>query len=206
MKKKFVALMLVAVMALAAFGCGSSSAKSASDKKQEETAEAAQKSGDTKGAAAADAKAGAETSADAASAEAASAETASTALAAADDVAAVDISDQLGDKDALKKYAGQKVVIKNAKSVDTEDPGGDLLRFLYDTDGNGDPGDDLYFSIEKDGKTYLLKIESDLCDVESEPYQMVETLEEDTMINLEGTLTGEDSPFMQVTGITITEE
>lgn len=201
MKKKFVALMLVAVMALAAFGCGSSSASSSSDKKQEETAAAEQKTEDTKGTEDADVKAGVETTADAASAEAAS-----TALAAADDVAAVDISDQLGDKDALKKYADQKVAIKNAKSVDTEDPGGDLLRFLYDTDGNGDPGDDLYFSIEKDGKTYLLKIESDLCDVESEPYQMVETLEEDTMINLEGTLTGEDSPFMQVTGITITEE
>ena len=64
MKKKFVALMLVAVMALAAFGCGSSSASSSSDKKQEETAAAEQKTEDTKGTEDADAKAGAETAAD----------------------------------------------------------------------------------------------------------------------------------------------
>ncbi|MBQ2640855.1 MAG: hypothetical protein IJG15_02530 [Lachnospiraceae bacterium] len=203
MRKKFVAVMLAAVMAMAAFGCGSTSASSSSEKKQEETAETEQKTEDTKDTEAADAKAGAETPAEAASGEAASTDL---TAAAEDDVEAVDISDLLGNKEELKKYADQKVAIKGAVSVDTEDPGGDLLRFLYDTDGNGDPGDDLYFSIEKDGETYLLKIESDQCDAESETYQTVENLEEDMIINLEGTLTGEDSPLMQVTEITIPEE
>jgi len=203
MMKRIAAVFLASVLALSMPGCASGKSKTQEPAPAKETTVEAGTGEAVKAAGEKSGKAGTETGAVNATAEKAAGQ--KTGGTAADTEKAVDVTDLLGTGE-LEKYKGQKIAIRNVTSVDTEDPGGDLLRFLYDTDGNGDPGDDLYFSIELDGKTYLLKIESDLCDVESEPYQMVETLEEDTMINLEGTLTGEDSPFMQVTGITITEE
>ena len=60
---------------------------------------------------------------------------------------AQDITDLLGTED-LADYKNRKVCFKGMKSVDFEDPGGDLLRYAYGPDGNGDRGDDLYFCAE----------------------------------------------------------
>ena len=95
----------------------------------------------------------------------------------------------VGDEGYLVSHKGQMARIENARAVDTEDVGGDLFRFLYGADGNGDYGDDLYFSIEKGGNTYLLKVESDICREQPEVYQVIVGLEEDTTINLAGILT-----------------
>ena len=97
------------------------------------------------------------------------------------------------------------MAVKGVTSVDTEDPGGDLLRFLYDTDGNGDPGDDLYFSIEKNGQTYLMMVEGSLYDAASDDtvYHTVETLEEDAVIDLEGVLYTDGGPVLHVTAVTV---
>lgn len=115
---------------------------------------------------------------------------------------AADVTDLLGT-DGLADYMNRKILIRDVKSVDTEDLGGDLFRFLYDTDGNGDPGDDLYFSIEKDGKTYLLVVESSLCGPDTDVYKAVESVEEDAMVDLEGFLYWNDGPAPHITGMTI---
>ena len=138
-----------------------------------------------------------------------SAEAGNTASAADDAANPLDISGMVGDEGYLVSHKGQMARIENARAVDTEDVGGDLFRFLYGADGNGDYGDDLYFSIEKGGNTYLLKVESDICREQPEVYQVIVGLEEDTTINLAGILTGEDGsdgPLMLVTDVSLTEE
>ena len=115
---------------------------------------------------------------------------------------AKDVTDLLG-KDELVEYQNQKVAFKGLKSVDTEDPGGDLLRFLYGTDGNGYPGDDLYFSVEKDGETYLFTVESYLCGPDTDVYKAVESVEEDAIVDLEGFLYWYEGPNPHITSMTV---
>ncbi|MBE6001827.1 MAG: hypothetical protein E7239_10685 [Sarcina sp.] len=115
-----------------------------------------------------------------------------------------DASDLLG-KDDLASYKNHVVSFKGLKSVDTEDPGGDLLRFFYGPDGNGDPGDDLYFSAEKDGTVYLFKVESDLCGEGTDVYDKVTYVEEDAVIDLEGVIYDTEEGLPLITDMVILE-
>ena len=115
-----------------------------------------------------------------------------------------DVTDLLG-KDELAAYKNHLVSFKGLKSVDTEDAGGDLLRFFYGPDGNGDPGDDLYFSAEKDGNTYLFKVESDLCGEGTAVYDKVTYVEEDSVIDLVGILYDTEEGLPLITDMAILE-
>ena len=115
-----------------------------------------------------------------------------------------DVSDLLG-KDDLAAYKNHIVSFKGLKAVDTEDAGGDLLRFFYGPDGNGDPGDDLYFSAEKDGTVYLFKVESDLCGKGTDIYDKVTYVEEDAVIDLEGVIYDTEEGLPLITDMAILE-
>ena len=189
MKKILLAVLLSAVLVLSLAGCGGSSGKASgndpsADAAVEEEAEEEERDDD---------EAEAENSeTDEAEADAESAESADL----------VDVTDLLGT-DELEQYRDQKIAIKGVKSVDTEDPGGDLLRFLYGTDGNGDPGDDLYFSVEKDGKTYKFIVDASICGPETKVYQTVENVEEDAIVDLEGILRWNEGPDIAITNMTV---
>lgn len=115
-----------------------------------------------------------------------------------------DVADLLGTDD-LAAYTNRRVAFTGLKSVDTEDAGGDLLRFFYGPDGNGDPGDDLYFSAEKDGKTYLFKVESDLCGPGTDVYEKVTYVEEDAVIELQGIIYPTEEGLPLITEMVILE-
>ena len=115
-----------------------------------------------------------------------------------------DVTDLLG-KDGLTAFKDHLVSFKGLKSVDTEDAGGDLLRFFYGPDGNGGPGDDLYFTAEKDGTAYLFKVESDLCGPGTDIYDKVTYVEEDAVIDLEGILYDTEEGIPMITNMTILE-
>lgn len=115
-----------------------------------------------------------------------------------------DVTDLLG-KDNLAAYKNHLVSFRGLKSVDTEDAGGDLLRFFYGPDGNGDPGDDLYFSAEKDGNTCLFKVESDLCGEGTPVYDKVTYVEEDAVIDLVGILYDTEEGIPLITDMAILE-
>ena len=117
---------------------------------------------------------------------------------------AQDVTDLLGT-DGLAEYKNRKVCFKDLKSVDFEDPGGDLLRYAYGPDGNGEQGDDLYFCAEKDGETYTFVIESRFFDSKSKLYKAVEDLEEDCVFDLEGFLYWEKGALPHITKVTVTK-
>ena len=51
-----------------------------------------------------------------------------------------------------------------------------VLAYLYNYDGSGEEGDDLYFRASKDGNTYTFTVESYLCDKDSDVYKAVKEL------------------------------
>ena len=57
---------------------------------------------------------------------------------------------------------------------------------LYKWDGSGKQGDDLYFDVSKDGKTYTFTVESYLCDASTDVYKAVEALKVGDKIDMEG--------------------
>ena len=189
MKKKLLAVLLTAALVLSLAGCGGSSGKTSGN--------------DPSADAAAEEQAEEETGEDKAEAEEPETDEAEDDAAESDESAnLVDVTDLLGTDD-LEQYRDQKVAIKGVKSVDTEDPGGDLLRFLYGTDGNGDPGDDLYFSVEKDGKTYQFIVDASICGPETEVYQTVENVEEDAIVDLVGIVRWNEGPDIAITDMTV---
>jgi len=200
MMKRIAAVFLASVLALSMPGCASGKSKTQEPAPAKETTVEAGTGEAVKAAGEKSGKAGTETGAVNATAEKAAGQ--KTGGTAADTEKAVDVTDLLGTGE-LEKYKGQKIAIRNVTSVDTEDPGGDLLRFLYGTDGNGFPGDDLYFSVEKDGQTYLMVVKSDEYGVEDGAYQAVEALEEDDVIDLEGYMDTEGEPVARITNVTV---
>ena len=188
MKKKLLAVLLTVALGLSLAGCGGSSGKASgndpsADAAVEEDVEEEETDDDE--------------------AEAENSETdEADAAESAESADLVDVTDLLGT-DELEQYQDQKIAIKGVKSVDTEDPGGDLLRFLYGTDGNGDSGDDLYFSVEKDGKTYKFIVDASICGPETKVYQTVENVEEDAIVDLEGILRWNEGPDIAITNMTV---
>lgn len=193
MKKKFLAALLAAALILSLAGCGSTSGKASGN---DSSADSAAEEQDVEEEADEDE---AEVDAEAADAENAETDKAGADAAVSDEIAnLVDVTNLLGTDD-LEQYRDQKVAIKGVKSVDTEDPGGDLLRFLYGPDGNGDSGDDLYFSVEKDGKTYQFIVDAGICGPETEVYQTVENVEEDAIVDLVGIVRWNKGPDIAIT-------
>ncbi|MBO7677860.1 MAG: hypothetical protein J6S49_10165, partial [Erysipelotrichaceae bacterium] len=84
--------------------------------------------------------------------------------------------------------------------VATNDAG---AAFLYNWDGSGEAGSDLYFNVEKDGMTYTFVVESYLCFNGSEPYEAVEALEVGQVVDLEGFLYWYEGPQPHITSVTV---
>lgn len=96
---------------------------------------------------------------------------------------AVDVTSLLGS-DALMDHMNQLVTFKGM-TVEESDGG---AAFLYNWDGSGVDGDDLYFKVSLNGETYSFTVESDLCPAGSEVYEAVKALNVGDKIDLEGFL------------------
>ena len=113
----------------------------------------------------------------------------------------VDVTDRLGDDEALSEYINQKVsftgmtVEKAMKDTDAA--------YLYNWDGSGQEGDDLYFSVSKDGQTYSFVVESYLCDKDSDVYKAVKELKVGDTVDLEGFLYWYEGPNPHITSVTV---
>ena len=60
--------------------------------------------------------------------------------------------------------------------------------FLYNWDGSGQEGDDLYFNVSLMIQTYTFTVESYLCDSSTEVYSAVKNLKVGEVIDMEGFL------------------
>ncbi len=96
---------------------------------------------------------------------------------------AKDVTALLGTDDLIKNQ-NQFVSFKGMKVAGFADGSA----FLYNWDGSGSVGSDLYFNVEKDGKVYSFTVESYLCGPETDVYKAVQELTVGDVIVMEGFL------------------
>lgn len=114
---------------------------------------------------------------------------------------AVNVTDYLGNDEELIKYQNQKVEFKDM-TVEPAEEGSDAA-YLYNYDGSGEEGDDLYFNVSKDGKTYTFTVESYLRDKDSDVYKAVKELKVGDQVDLEGFLYWYEGPNPHITSVTV---
>ena len=115
---------------------------------------------------------------------------------------ATDVTDLLASEDLIN-YQNMFAAIKNAKVVASVDANGNEVAFLYNWNGSGTPGNDLYFNIEVNGVVYNMCVESYLCGDGTAVYDAVEALTIGAMINIECFLYWYDTVNPHVTGVEV---
>jgi hypothetical protein len=97
---------------------------------------------------------------------------------------AKDVTALLASEDLIK-HQGEFVAFKGM-TVEKANDAGDA--FMYKWNGSGQDGDDLYFNVSVDGKTYSFTVESYLCGQGTEVYEAVKQLKVGDKIDMEGFL------------------
>ena len=97
---------------------------------------------------------------------------------------ATDVTELLGT-DELINYQNRFVSFKGM-TVEAADDNG--AAFLYNWDGSGSEGDDLYFNVSLNDKTYTFVVESYLCGPGSDAYEAVKALNVGDVVDMEGFL------------------
>lgn len=100
---------------------------------------------------------------------------------------AVDATAWLGT-DELIAHQNEFVSFKGMTVEASKDADGKDVAFLYNYDGSGQDGDDLYFTVSLNGETYTFLVESYLCDNTTEVYSAVKELQIGDVIDMEGFL------------------
>lgn len=111
---------------------------------------------------------------------------------------ATDLTDLFGTEDLL---AHQNELV-SFKGLTVEAANDDGAAFLYKWDGSGEEGDDLYFNVSLNGKTYSFTVESYLCDKDSEVYNAVKSLKVGDVIDIEGFLYWYNDAQLHTTSVT----
>ena len=87
----------------------------------------------------------------------------------------IDVTKYLGTPD-LEKYMNCYVLFTGLTLEPSLDAEGNEVAYLYNWDGSGERGSDLYFNVSYEGNTYTFTVESYLCYPDSEPYDALENL------------------------------
>ena len=86
-----------------------------------------------------------------------------------------------------------------------KDADGNPVAFLYNWDGSGQEGDDLYFDVSLDGQTYTFTVESYLCDKSTDVYAAVQALNVGDAIDMEGFLYWYNGVNPHITSVTVVQ-
>ena len=113
---------------------------------------------------------------------------------------AKDVTNLLG-KDELIDSMNQLVSFKGLKIEASTDAEGNTTPYLYKWDGSGKEGDDVYFNVSKDGKTYTFLVRSYLTGPDTEVYQSAKTLKIGDTIDCDGFLYWYDGVNPHITSI-----
>ena len=116
----------------------------------------------------------------------------------------VDVTEMLGT-DEMESYQNQKVSFKGLTVEASTDANGNEAAFLYNYDGSGADGDDLYFNVSYNGQTYTFTVESDLCDNTTDVYKAVTNLQIGHTIDAEGFLYWYEGVNPHITSVTVVE-
>ena len=114
----------------------------------------------------------------------------------------LDVTSSLGSDD-LEKYMNQSIAMKGLKVEASKDANGEDAAFLYNYDGSGTEGDDLYFNVSANGATYTFTVESYLCGKDTDVYKAVENLNIGDTIDIEGFLYWYEGAQPHVTSVTV---
>lgn len=112
---------------------------------------------------------------------------------------AEDVTSLLGSDDLIKHQ--NKFVSFKGLTVEAADESG--AAFLYNWDGSGQEGDDLYFNVSVDGQTYTFTVESYLCDSTTDVYAAVKGLNVGDTIDAEGFLYWYEGVNPHITSVTV---
>lgn len=116
-----------------------------------------------------------------------------------------DVTELLG-KDELIDYQNQYVSFKGMTvEAAGQDEEGNDVPFLYNWDGSGEDGNDLYFKVSLNGETYTFTVESYLCDNTTDVYAAVKNLQIGDVIDMEGFLYWYEGVNPHITAVTAAE-
>ena len=96
------------------------------------------------------------------------------------------------NQNAFVSFTGLTV----APSTDAE---GNEVAFLYNWDGSGQDGDDLYFNVSLNGETYTFTVETDQTPADSDVYAAVKALNVGDTVDIQGFLYWYEGPQTHVT-------
>ena len=115
----------------------------------------------------------------------------------------MDVTALLG-KDELIDHQNEFVSFKGMTVEPASDEDSEAA-FLYNWDGSGQDGDDLYFNVSLDGNTYTFTVESYLCDNTTDVYAAVKELKVGDKIDMEGFLYWYEGVNPHITSVTAAE-
>lgn len=114
-----------------------------------------------------------------------------------------DVTDLLGTDDLIN-YQNQFVAFKGMTvEAAGQDADGNDVAFLYNWDGSGEDGNDLYFNVSLNGQTYTFTVESYLCDNTTDVYNAVKNLKIGDTVDMEGFLYWYEGVNPHITSVTV---
>ena len=115
---------------------------------------------------------------------------------------ALDVTSLLGTDDLIKHQ--NEFVYFKGMTVEAagKDDSGNEAAFLYNWDGSGQDGDDLYFNVSLNGNIYTFTVESYLCDNTTDVYAAVKNLKIGDKIDMEGFLYWYEGVNPHITSVT----
>ena len=114
---------------------------------------------------------------------------------------ALDVTALLGT-DELIAHQNKLVAFKGMTVETIKDKDGNEHAFLYNWDGSGEAGSDLYFNVSINGATYNFCVESYLTGADTDVYKAVEALKVGDVIDMEGFLYWYDGVNPHITSVT----
>lgn len=120
-------------------------------------------------------------------------------IAEPEDVTALLGSDKLIDhQNEFVSFTGLTVVASEAAD-------GSDAAFLYNWDGSGEDGNDLYFNVSLNDEVYTFTVESYLCGAGTEVYEAVKSLKIGDTVDMEGFLYWYEGVNPHITSVTVVE-
>ena len=119
---------------------------------------------------------------------------------------AFDATSLLGTEE-LEEHQNEKVSFTGLTVAPSKDANGNEAAFLYNYDGSGTQGDDVYFNVTvgDSEEVYSFLVESYLCGSDTEVYKAVEALEVGQTIDCEGFLYWYEGVNPHITSVTVAE-
>lgn len=115
---------------------------------------------------------------------------------------ASDLTSLLGTDDMIK-HQNEFAAFNGLTVVASTDADGNEVPFLYKWNGSGAEGDDVYFNVSYNGKTFTFLVESYLCGADTDVYKAAQNLKIGDVIDVEGFVYWYDAINPHITSIKV---